>query len=42
VPQAGPPDDYEKEFGSLEIVRFWRHERSATILNNDPCFFTLR
>jgi hypothetical protein len=42
APQSAPPDDYEMDFPVLDIVRFRRHERSATIFNNDSRFFSLR
>jgi hypothetical protein len=37
-----PPSDFEKDFRGLGVVRYRRGEVSATILNDDSTFFTLR
>jgi len=37
-----PPDDYVKDFPALDVVRFRRGARSATILGNDSLWFELR
>ena len=37
-----PPDDYVKDFPVLDVVRFRRGARSATILGNDSLWFALR
>ena len=39
---AAPPSDFEKEIRGLGVVRYRRGETSATILNDDATFFTLR
>jgi len=39
---AAPPSDFEKELRGLGVVRYRRGETSATILNDDATFFTLR
>ena len=39
---VAPPDDYERLMPKLGIVRFRRGTTSATLLSNDPTFFTLR
>ncbi len=39
---APPPDDFEKHLPALDIVRFRRGPRSASIVGNDSVFFTLR
>jgi hypothetical protein len=43
LPEAKPvPSDFEKELKELGVIRFRRGETSATILKDDPTFFTLR
>ena len=43
LPAAGaPPSDFEKELRELGVVRYRRGETSATILNDNATFFTLR
>ena len=37
-----PPDDYLKDFPVLDVVRFRRGARSATILGNDSLWFAVR
>ncbi len=37
-----PPDDYLKDFPTLDVVRFRRGARSATILGKDSLWFALR
>ena len=39
---VAPPSDFEKEMPALGIVRYRRGTISATILNENPTFFTLR
>ena len=39
---VAPPDDYERAMSSLGVVRFRRGRTSATLLNNDAAFFSLR
>jgi hypothetical protein len=39
---APPPADFEKHFPALDIVRFRRGPRSASIVGADSVFFTLR
>ena len=39
---VAPPADFEKELRGLGVVRYRRGETSATILNDDATFFTLR
>ncbi len=40
--QAPLPDEYERRMEALGIVRFRRRKTSATLLTDDPAFFTLR
>lgn len=39
---AQPPSDFEKEMPLVGVVRYRRGDLSATILNNDANFFSLR
>ena len=39
---AQPPSDFEREMPSVGVVRYRRGDISATILNHDAAFFSLR